>query len=282
MAGIKSFIARHRQGTAFLVLTTVSVILLVITNRNLVIRPKEIGQSFLSVFQISISSVTRWFVNTVNSIGELKQAKEELEEARLKLHEYERISRDIVKLRQENSELKALLSFSEELSYRHVPAEVIARQPGNTFAVVTLNKGSKDGVSRYMPVVARTGGHTGLVGKVISVGLGSCMILPLFNEKSFVAGRLEASRYDGLISGRGDNSEYLIMRNVKKIAIREIEYGDMVVTSGLGGVFPKGIPIGRVRSVRSESYETSLEVEIEPVIEFSKLEYVMILVKENR
>ncbi len=281
MVGIKSFIARHRQGTAFLVLIFLSIILLVISNRNVVIKPKEIGQSFFSVFQISISSVSRWFINTVNSIGELKQAKRELEESRLKILEYERISRDIVKLRQENSELKGLLDFSKELSYRHIPAEVIARQPGNAFAVVTLNKGSRDGVKRYMPVVARTSGYMGLVGKVISVGLGSSMVLPLFNERSFVASRLETSRYDGLVSGRSEDSEYLSMRNVTKIAIRNIAYGDMVVTSGLGQVFPKGIPIGRVRSVRSKAYETSLEVEVEPIIEFSKLEYVIILDTEN-
>ena len=281
MVGIKSFIARHRQGTAFLVLIFLSLILLVISNRNVLIKPKEIGQSFFSVFQVSISSVSRWFINTVNSIGELKQAKRELEESRLKILEYERISRDIVKLRQENSELKGLLDFSKELSYRHIPAEVIARQPGNAFAVVTLSKGSRDGVKRYMPVVARTSGYMGLLGKVISVGLGSSMVLPLFNERSFVAGRLETSRYDGLVSGRSEDSEYLNMQNVKKIAIRNIEYGDMVVTSGLGQVFPKGIPIGRVRSVRSKAYETSLEVEVEPIIEFSKLEYVIILDTEN-
>jgi len=281
MVGIKSCMARHRQGTAFLVLIFLSLILLVISNRNVLIKPKEIGQSFFSVFQVSISSVSRWFINTVNSIGELKQAKRELEESRLKILEYERISRDIVKLRQENSELKGLLDFSKELSYRHIPAEVIARQPGNAFAVVTLSKGSRDGVKRYMPVVARTSGYMGLLGKVISVGLGSSMVLPLFNERSFVAGRLETSRYDGLVSGRSEDSEYLNMQNVKKIAIRNIEYGDMVVTSGLGQVFPKGIPIGRVRSVRSKAYETSLEVEVEPIIEFSKLEYVIILDTEN-
>ncbi len=279
MAGIKSFIARHKQGTAFLILVFISIILLVITNRNVVIKPKEIGQSFLSVFQISFSSISRWFSNTVNSIGELKRAKQELEETRMKILEYERVARDIVKLRQENRALKELLDFSEELSYKHVPAEVIARQPGNTFAVITLNRGARDGVERYMPVVARTGGNTGLVGKVISVGLSTCMVLPLFNERSFVAGRLETSRYDGLVSGRSDGSELLSMRNVKKIALRNIEYGDMVVTSGLGQVFPKGILIGRIRSVRSEAYETSLEVEIEPIIDFSKLEYVMILAR---
>jgi rod shape-determining protein MreC len=197
----------------------------------------------------------------------------------MKILEYERVARDIVKLRQENRALKELLDFSEELNYQHMPAEVIARQPGNTFAVITLNRGARDGVERYMPVVAHTGGHTGLVGKVISVGLGSCMVLPLFNERSFVAGRLQTSRYDGLVSGRGDGSGLLNMRNVKKAALREIEYGDMVVTSGLGQVFPKGIPIGRIRSVRSEAYETSLEVEIEPIIDFSKLEYAMILAR---
>jgi rod shape-determining protein MreC len=67
------------------------------------------------------------------------------------------------------------------------------------------------------------------------------------------------------------------MQNVQKIAVRDIQYGDMVITSGLGQLFPKGIPIGRVRSVTSEAEETSIELKIEPIIDFVRLEHVLIL-----
>jgi len=277
MAGVKSFIHKHKKGTAFLALVVLSLLLLSITTRNITVRPKEIGQSFLSIFQVSISSISHWIANTIDSIGRLKRTTAELEEARSKLLEYERISRDIVKLRQENKQLKELLGFSQGINYSHVPAEVIARQPGNEFSSITLNKGSKDGVERFSCVVARSRGLTGLVGKVIAVAQASCMVLPLFSESSYVAGRLETTRHDGLVGGQGEQSELLIMRHVNKSVISEIQYGDMVVTSGLGEIFPKDIPIGRIRSIRSESYETSVDLEIEPIIDFSNLEYVLIL-----
>ena len=147
--------------------------------------------------------------------------------------------------------------------------------------MITLNRGAKHGVNRYMAVAAQQAGITGLVGKVVSVAGNSCTIIPLFNENSFVAARLEAQRYDGLISGQGEQSKYLVMQNIERQARSEIQYGDMVVTSGLGRVFPKDIPIGRVRLMSLKAYETSVELQIEPIIDFSRLEYVLILTNEG-
>jgi len=261
-------------------LLILSTVLLAVSGKTLVVRPKEAGQNVFSVFQSSFTATARWISNTVNSISELKQARRELGQLREKILEYERISRDIVKLREENSQLRELLEFSNEVTLEHVPALVIARQPGNYFSVFTINRGASHGVKRYMPVVARMGGYRGLVGKVIEVSARSSSVLPLFNEKSFVAGRLQKSRYEGLVAGQGELASLLMMRNVKKDALQEIQYGDLIVTSGLGGVFPKDIPVGRVRAVRSEAYQTSLEIAVEPIVTFSKLEYVIVLVTE--
>ncbi len=277
MAGLRSFAAKHKQGTVFVFFVVFSLLLVIITNENLVVKPKEIGQSVLSVFQLAISGLVRWVSGTFNSIGELKQVRQELSQIRQELLEYERISRDIIELRLENRQLRELLDFRQETDYRSIPAEVIARQPGNVFSIITVNRGQSNGVTRFMPVVARQGAMMGLVGKVITVGFSTCTILPLFSQSSFVAARLESSRHDGLISGKGETSNLIVMRNIGKMAIREIQYGDLVLTSGLGRIFPKGIPIGRIRAVYSESYETSLELDIEPVVDFSKLEYVLIL-----
>ena len=274
---MKSFAAKHKQGTVFVLFLALSLLLVIVTNENLVVKPKEIGQTVLSVFQLAISGFVRWVSGTFNSVGELKQVRQELDEIRQELLEYERISRDIVELRLENRQLRELLDFGKKTEFHSIPAEVIARQPGNVFSIITLNRGQSSGVVRFMPVVARQGAMTGLVGKVVTVGFTTCTILPLFNESSYVAARLESSRYDGLVNGKGESTDLIAMRNIGKRAIREIQYGDLVLTSGLGGIFPKGIPIGRIRSVYSESYETSLELDIEPVVEFSKLEYVLIL-----
>jgi rod shape-determining protein MreC len=115
------------------------------------------------------------------------------------------------------------------------------------------------------------------VGKVITVGSDYCTVIPLFNSSSYVAGRLERSRYDGLISGQGEGYNLLIMQNISKDALMQIKYGDMVMTSGLGQVYPKGIYIGQVRTIKSQGFESSIELEIEPIIDLSRLEYVVII-----
>jgi rod shape-determining protein MreC len=281
MAGIKSFLIRHKRATAFITLIFFSVLLLLISGNNLTLRPKEIGQSFFSIFQISFSSVSRWVVGTFNSIGELREARVQLEDAREKLLESERILRDIVGLRLENQQFRDLLGFSEKTPFKNIPAEVIARQPNNDFSLLTVNRGERDGIRRLMPVVAQSEGLGGLVGKVVSVGFATATVMPIFNQQFHVAARVERSRYDGICSGPGENSTLLLMSYVSKAAIRDVQYGDMVLTSGQGSVFPKGIPIGRIRTIRSKGYETSIDLEIDPIIDFSRLEYVLIIDEET-
>jgi rod shape-determining protein MreC len=106
-------------------------------------------------------------------------------------------------------------------------------------------------------------------------------VLPITGATSFVSARLELSRYDGLLSGQGEASGLLLLTHVNKLAVREISYGDVVVTSGLGQVFPPEVQIGRVRAVRSTAQASSLEIEVEPFIDISRLEHVLILDTER-
>jgi len=277
MRRVKFFITRHRKSVSFVSLITVSTLLLLFTAGRIDIQPKRIGQGFASVFQRAATGVANWFSSTVNSISELRQTRQELEEYRDKLITYERIAREGTQLRQEIQRLEELLGFSQEVGFGSIPAEVIARQPGNVFSLITLNKGTADGVKRYMPVVAQHRGLSGLVGKTITVSARSCTVLPILNQESFVAARLENSRYEGIVNGEGEFSDLLTMQNVKKIAVREIQYGDVVITSGLGRLFPPDIPIGRIRSIASRAEETSIELRLEPIIDFTRLEQVLIL-----
>ena len=277
MRKIRSFIAKHRVIVSFITLLFVSLVLLLATGSSVEVQPKRIGQGFVSFFQGAATGIGDWFSSTVNSIGELRRTREELVGYKEQLLTLERIARESTQLRQDIQRLQRLLGFSQENAYENIPAEVIAHQPGNIFSLITLNKGSRDGVRRYMPVVGQNKGLTGLVGKIITVSRRSCTVLPILNEESFVSARLEHSRYEGIVNGEGEYSDLLTMQNVKKIALREIQYGDMIITSGMGQLFPKDIPIGRVRSITSEAEETSLELKLEPIVEFTRLEYVLIL-----
>jgi rod shape-determining protein MreC len=186
-------------------------------------------------------------------------------------------TREVLELRRQNAALKQQLDFAQNLPPERIPAEVIARDTDNLFSTITINKGSRQGVKRGMPVVAWQGDIEGLVGRVVLVGPGSSQILPLYDPQCIVSARVDTTRDEGLVAGQGKDRGNLVMNYVKKIAKDKIGYGDLVVSSGLGGVYPKGINIGRIRDITAPSYETSLVLQVQPIIDFDRLEYLFLV-----
>lgn len=198
-----------------------------------------------------------------------------------RLNTYRQLEMNINELKHENEQLREQLGFSEKIGYDHLSAEIIGKDPGNYFNTIMINRGKRDGVEKNMPVIAFQDGFQGLIGKVVSVGACCSEVLPLFDRSCYVAARMQSSRYEGLVSGKGGDDSRLIMQYVKKHARSEIRYGDLVITSGMNSIFPRGIYIGRVRTIGGKMYDTSLDIELEPVIDFSRLEYVFVLSKKE-
>jgi rod shape-determining protein MreC len=274
---VSGFVKKHRTGVVFALLLAACVLSILLSSQSFVLKPKQVGQSFMAVLQITVHSVSGWFSGTWNSIGELKKLREELDQARNRLLEYERVSRDLTELRRENEQLREQLGFARTIPVRYVAGQVIARDPGSQFSTIMVNRGRRQGVRKGMPVVAFQGGLQGLVGKVQMVNLLSCAVQPITDPNSYVAARLQNSRYDGLVAGSQLPSGNLVMTYVRKLALSDIEYGELVVTSGMGQLYPEGIHIGRVREMVARGYEASLELEVEPIVDFARLEHVFIL-----
>jgi len=277
----EGFITRHRKGVTLAVLIVVSLVCLLVSNRAVVIKPKEVGLSFVGFFQKGFTGFFRWFGDTAGSVRQLNAARDELEAARARLQEMDRVTREIVELRRQNATLREQLDFAQSLPPDRVAAEVIARDTDNLFSTITINKGSRQGVRLGMPVVAYQGDMEGLVGKVFSVGPGASQVLPLYDPQCLVSGRLDSTRDEGLVKGEGKDHGTVLLQYVKKTAKDAIQYGDLVVTSGLGGLYPKGINLGRVRDIKAMAYETSLEIEVEPIVNFDRLEYVFLIDEES-
>jgi len=277
MFKIRKIAEKNRAGSILFILLLISVILLAVSGRRISFKPKEIGFSVISGFQKVFSETGNYFSRTINSIGELKKLRGEYNKLREELNEYQVLARDLAELKTENENLRELLTFSSEINYSPIPAQIIAKDPSNIFSSIVVNKGSRHGVEKDMPVIAYNEGFQGLVGKVIVVSPFSSQIKPIFDSTCYVASRLQNSRYEGLISGRGSDSENLLMQYVKKYARESIKYGDLVITSGMNSIYPKGIYIGRVRGIHAKEYEPSLELDVETIINFGKLEYVFIL-----
>jgi rod shape-determining protein MreC len=270
-------ILKKRQGGIFIILVGVSIVMLVLSTKMLTGFPERVGLSAASFFQTTFHSVGEFFSQTVNSIVELKELKKNYASALDKLEEYENIERGYAEVRDENLRLKEQLGFSREILYQKVTAEIIAKDPGNVYSTMVINKGIKDGVKKNFPIIAYQNGIQGLVGRVVEVGRSTSIIIPLYDSTSYVACRLEKSRYEGLVAGQNSSEKPLLMQYVKKSSKDEIQFGDLVVTSGLKDLYPRDIAVGRVKAMKVEEFKTSMELELEPIIDFSRLEYVFII-----
>jgi rod shape-determining protein MreC len=140
-----------------------------------------------------------------------------------------------------------------------------------------INKGTVHGIKNNMPVIAFQNGMQALVGKVIQTAHLESLVMPLYDQRCFVSSRLARERYEGIVGGQGSPAFPLLMRSLTKRAREYVNIGDIIVTSGMGGVYPSDIIIGRVSKILFPEYETSLELEIESAIDFSRLEYVFVI-----
>jgi rod shape-determining protein MreC len=261
----------------FAVLMLISITTLFFSTRNFFDGFKNVGLSVFSSLRGGIHTASSFVTGTILSIRELAKLKSEHNELLERISRYEQLERNSAELRQENNRLREQLGFVQNLRYRHIPAELIGRDPDNLFSAFVINKGTKSGVTVNMPVIAYQDGIQGLAGKVIEAGLFESLVMPLYDHNSFVPSRLSECRYEGISEGQGSQYSPLKMRFIQKRARDEISIGEMVVSSGLGRIFPSGINLGRVNRIYFDENEISMEVELDIVINYSRLEYVFVI-----
>jgi len=261
----------------FVILILVSFSALFFSSRNVLGNVKNLGLSMFSGLRGGIHEASSLVSRTVLSIRELASLRREYNELTERIARYEQLERSSAEIRQENNRLREQLGFSQDLRYQHIPAVLIGRDPSNLFSAFVINKGLYAGVTVNMPVIAYHNGTQGLVGKIVNAGAFESLVMPLYDERCFVSSRLSESRYEGIVEGRGIPEAPLLMRFIRKRARDEISIGDMVVSSGIGGVYPAGINIGRVSGINYQEDDLSMDVELEPTIDFARLEYVFVI-----
>lgn len=281
MFNFGKIIVKYKSASLLLLLVSLSLISISLSTGQVNFSPKRIGSSVFSIFQITANATTNFFSNTFNSIGELKKLKSEQKSLLLQVQKYQLRDRKFLELKQENTRLKEQLDFKLSSDFKFTAAEIIAKDPGNIFLSYVLNKGSAHGIEVNMPVLAFQDGFQGLVGKVIETSLLTSKIILIIDNTSYVASRLLESRYDGLANGLGAKTSNIEMNYVSKTALKSINEGDLIISSGMQSIYPPGIYIGRIRNIEAPEWKTSLVLEIEPVIDFTKLEYVFILIGEK-
>lgn len=273
---------RNRRGIGpdvyvFLVLSLTAFSLLLFTTRSFITDIRDTGLSVFSGVREGVHEISVFFSGTVNSISELASLRERYNELFERVARYEQLERGAADIRQENYRLREQLGFALSVSFRHIPAEIIGRDPDNVYQSLVLNKGASQGVVKDMPVIAYQNGVQVLIGKIIQSAPYESIVLPLYDTNCFVAARFAGNRYEGLVGGKGNSAQPLVMSAVDKRARDNVQKGDVVVSSGMGGVYPAGITVGRVVRTVSSEKDAAVRVELECAADFSKLEYVFII-----
>ncbi|HAR42019.1 MAG TPA: rod shape-determining protein MreC [Bdellovibrionales bacterium] len=172
---------------------------------------------------------------------------------------------------QENMRLRKLLNFQEQFTLESVVARVIARDVSTEFRAIRINRGESSGIQKNMPVVT----NEGIVGKVLRTTANSADVVTVMDLLSAVDAIDERSRARGVIEGYTDDT--CLFRYV--LRTDDIQVGDILISGGVGGIFPKGIPVALVSKVNRKPFGISQDVEVKPIVDFSKLEEVMVVTK---
>ena len=264
-----------------LLLVVVSGVFLGLSTGGFIVDFNELGFSVFSTAQRSVNSVSNSVGGVFTAVKQLATLKEEHAALTEKLKDYEYLQRNNAEIRKENERLREQLGLSDSLNKKNYPAFIIGRDPNANYSAITINKGSKAGIKKNMPVIALQRGNVGLVGKVVEVGLYTSLVMPIYDYQCNVSARIQTTRDLGLVSGNGTETQNLSLKYIKKRVLDELQFGDIIVTSGENGNYERDIPIGSISKISVLDYDSSLEIEVTPIIDFSRLESVLVMDKEE-
>jgi len=229
----------------------------------------EITAPIQKLFHISSDLIKGLWNNYIYLVGVRKEnsrLRKEIEELKLENMRYRALEHTV-------KSLKKLLRFKPEPEWHVIASQVIRYDATGWFRSVIIDKGKKNGIDINMPVI----NADGLVGRIISVSPNFSKILLITDPDSAVDCLDERTRARGILKGLSGN----MCRLAYVEHSQDIRPGDIIITSGLAGIFPKGIPIGRVKEVREIPGGLFKEVEITPFVDFSILEEVLVILKRS-
>jgi len=234
---------------------------------------EKLYKDTLAPLQGGVMNVSQKVSSYFRTLVELKQLKARNKALEKEVGSLQGQLVEFDNLRAENLRFKGLLNFKDQSldKFRLEAAIVIGRTPDNWFNTITVNKGENDGIEKNMAVIS----PKGLVGHVTSVSNNSADILLILDPRSGVAALLRDLRAHGAIEGLSNENNKVKMIYIPEDA--KLKEGETVVTSGLGGIFPKGLAIGRVESFEKESGGLTQRAVVRTFVDFNFLEEVFII-----
>jgi rod shape-determining protein MreC len=268
-----------------LILLLVGVIVLValisfsLRDRQNASLPEQIVKDVVGFGQSFFSKPAHYITDVIGNIDGVLNTYAENKKLKTRLSEYAAIQSELADVQAENDSLREIIGKKDDLrAYDPVHATVIARNPDQWEEKIIIVKGSAQGIKKNMAVITASG----LIGKVINISSTTSTVELLstenrnFRVSAVVPGKKPAF---GLIEGYDQERGELIMKRIDSSF--EIEVGDKVISSGLGGIFPKGLSIGEITEVSTDDYGLTKLAYIRPAAKFSMLDHVIVAMRKS-
>ncbi len=222
-----------------------------------------------SPFQKASTFVSKTIRGTFQQYVFLVNLEKENRMLKQKVAELQAENHYMKEMRLANDRLRHLLQFREKESSSMIGAEVIGQDPSSWFKSVTIDKGERDGVKRGMAVVS----PTGIIGQILKTAPHYATVLLITDYNSAIDSIVQGTRAKAIVEGKGENQcqlKYLLRTE-------EVAVGDAVVTSGLGGNFPKGLMVGEIKKVDKKGHGVFQYAELVPSVDFTQIEEVFVI-----
>ena len=223
----------------------------------------------LRPLQIAAHSMTSWIREMQESHVTVAGYRAENERLRKRIVELEMERNRFFEAEATNQQLRQLLDFRSQLPSASITASIIANSASAWFQSCSIDKGSADGVRKGMSVVT----PLGVVGRVVDVAARSAKVLLLTDANSGIDVMVQRTRARGIVSGSLENGT--VLKYVKRT--EDIQVGDRLITSGLDGVFLKGLMVGTISKVRKQNLGLFQTIEVMPAISPARVEIVLVV-----
>jgi len=253
-------------------LIAINIIALSITQRHgdLPYGLGRIAIYIIAPFQNAVTHSIRFARHTWSQYFYLVSAAKENKNIKKELRNAVEQNKKLNEIEFTNYRLRKLLNFKKSIDHQVLPAEVIGKDPSHWYKTILIDRGKSDGVQKGQSVVV----PDGIAGQVAEVLNNYSKVLLIIDQNSAVDAIVQRTRARGVI--KGDSTDRYIFKYV--LRKHDVRVGDTIVSSGLDGVFPKGLSIGYVSEVVKPSSGIFQDVTVMPFVDFEKLEEVLVLV----
>ena len=279
---------RKHANTKHILIVVIALVIIIIAILASTLKEDRELNKFESLIKDSVTSVEKvifypfkFVINKFDDYGELKNIRKKYQSLLPEVERIESLNAENIELRKQLDSLKKELKIDNTLNdYEYLNATVISRNVSHWYNTITVDKGTYNGVKKDMIVV----NSSGLIGRVTSTTTFTSDVRLLTtsdtNNKISVTISNGNNHVNGLIKNYNYNTGYLEVEGISNT--EKVVNGSYVYTSGLGGIFPSGILIGKVENITTDEYDLAKIIDVMPIADFNDINYVAILKrKEN-